>query len=66
MDIHAHDGKPECALVDTRHWLTNLSKRHLIGEQDLLTRYRAFHDELPALAVDLNLDPLNISYVDSN
>jgi hypothetical protein len=26
MDIHAHGGKPERALVETRHWLTNVSR----------------------------------------
>jgi len=64
MDIHAHSGQPETALVETRHWLTNVSRRHLLGEQDLLARYRAFRSDLPALAVNLNLDPARITYAD--
>jgi hypothetical protein len=35
-----------------------------LGEQDLLVRYRAFRTELPALAVNLNLDPDHITYAD--
>jgi hypothetical protein len=42
-------------LVETRHWLTNVSRRHLLGEQDLLARYRAFRTELPILAADFDL-----------
>jgi hypothetical protein len=33
MDIHAHGWKPERALVETRHWLTNVSRRQLLGER---------------------------------
>jgi hypothetical protein len=51
-------------LVETRHWLTNVSRRHLLGEQDLLARYRAFRTELPILAANLNLDPARITYAD--
>jgi hypothetical protein len=36
----------------------------LLGEQDLLARYRAFRNELPTLAVSLNLDPAHIIYAD--
>jgi hypothetical protein len=64
MDVHAHGGQSETALVETRHWLTNVSRRHLLGEQDLLARYRAFRNELPTLAVSLNLDPAHITYAD--
>jgi hypothetical protein len=64
MDIDAHGAQPENALVKTRHWLTNVSRRQLLGEQDLLTRYRAFRAELPGMAVRLNLDPAHLTYVD--
>jgi hypothetical protein len=64
MDIHAHGGQAERALVETRHWLTNVSRRQLLGEQELLTRFRTFRAELPAMAIGLNLDPLHITYVD--
>jgi hypothetical protein len=62
--VAAGDCQPEHALVETRHWLTNVSRRQLLGEQELLTRYRTFHGELPSMAVDLDLDPLQITYVD--
>jgi hypothetical protein len=55
MDIHAHSGQPETAMLETRHWLTNVSRRQRLGEQDLLTRYRAFPAELPSLAELLGL-----------
>lgn len=64
MDIHAHRGERETALTETRHWLTNVSRRQLLGEQDLLKRYRQFCADLPTLATDLDLDPAKITYVD--
>jgi hypothetical protein len=64
MDIHAHSAQPETALVKTRHWLTNVSRRQLLGEQELLTRYRAFRTELPGMAVKLDLDPDRLTYID--
>lgn len=64
MDIHAHGGQAERALVETRHWLTNVSRRQLLGEQELLTRFRTFRAKLPAMAAALALDPLHITYVD--
>ena len=64
MDIHAHGARPERALIETRHWLTNVSRRQLLGERELLTRFRAFRAELPAMAAELDLDPLHITYVD--
>jgi hypothetical protein len=57
MDIHAHGAEPETALIETRHWLTNVSRRQLLGEQDLLVSNRAFREELPTLAERLGLDP---------
>lgn len=64
MDIHAHGGQSERALVEARHWLTNVSRRQLLGERDLLARYRTFRAELPTMAAELDLDPLHIIYVD--
>jgi hypothetical protein len=64
MDIHAHDGQPQRALVESRHWLTNVSRRQLLSERDLLTRYRTFRAALPAMATELDLEPLHITYVD--
>ena len=64
MDIHAHGAEPETALIETRHWLTNVSRRQLLGERDLLAWYRAFREELPTLAKRLGLDPAGLTYAD--
>lgn len=64
MDIHAHGGDPETALVITRNWLTNVSRRQLPGEKRLLSIFRQFRGDLPALAEKLDLDPAKISYAD--
>ena len=40
MDIHAHGGKPDRALVETRDWLTNVSRRQLLGGNELLALHR--------------------------
>jgi hypothetical protein len=64
MDIHAHSGKPETALAETRRWLTNVSRRQLLGEQGLLKRYKQFLGDLPKLAVGLDLDPAHVTYAD--
>jgi hypothetical protein len=64
MDIHAHGGHPERALIETRNWLTNVSRRQLLGERELLRRFRAFRTELPDMAIELHLDPAHITYVD--
>jgi hypothetical protein len=47
MDIHAHGGSDETALIETRHWLSNVSRRQLLGERDLLNRYAQFRKDLP-------------------
>jgi hypothetical protein len=64
MDIHAHGGKPQTALVETRDWLTNVSRRQLLGGNDLLALYKEFRNELPALAKKLALKPSAITYAD--
>ena len=66
MDIHAHGGSDETALIETRHWLTNVSRRQLLGERDLLNRYEQFRKDLPTLAaqLDLDSDPARITYMD--
>lgn len=53
MDIHAHGGDPETALVITRDWLTNVSRRQLLGEKRFLSVFRQFRGDLPALAEKL-------------
>jgi hypothetical protein len=64
MDIHAHGGEPETALAETRHWLTNVSRRQLLGEQDLLKRYRQFCADLPVIAAGLHLNPDKLTCAD--
>lgn len=64
MDIHAHGGKPNRALLETRDWLTNVSRRQLLGGNELVALHGKFCKELPALAKELALDPKAVSYAD--
>ena len=64
MDIHAHGGKPQTALVETRDWLTNVSRRQLLGGNGLLAHNREFRNKLPALAKKLALKPGAITCAD--
>jgi len=64
MDIHAHGGEPDIALVETRHWLTNVSRRQLPGDRDVLDGYRRFQSELPSLADGFRLDSNKLTYID--
>jgi hypothetical protein len=58
--------RDDAALIETRHWPTNVSPRQLLGERDLLNRYAQFRKDLPTLATQLNLDPdpAKITYMD--
>ena len=64
MDIHAHAGEPETAITETRNWLTNVSRRHLLGGKAIIKLYKRFLKALPALANELDLNPKSISYAD--
>jgi hypothetical protein len=54
----------ETALVITRNWLTNVSRRQLLGEKRLLNVFKQFRADLPTLVEKLDLDPVKISYAD--
>ena len=64
MDIHAHAGDPVRALRETRDWLANVSRRVLPSADRITALYAAFTADLPALAGELQFDPLVIPYVD--
>jgi hypothetical protein len=64
IDIHAHHGEAERAIVETRDWLGNVSRRELPGGQQLITLHRQFLQVLPDLATELGVDPQRPPYVD--
>jgi len=64
MDIHAHAGKAENAIVTTRTWLANVSRRQLLGDKRLVALYERFLIDLPTLAAALGFDPASIPYSD--
>jgi hypothetical protein len=64
MDIHVHEGKPEQAILETRDWLVNVSRRQLPGGKRLIAAYRRFIVDLPTLAAALDLEAESATYVD--
>ncbi len=64
MDIHAHERKTETAIVATRTWLANVSRRRLLGNKRLVTLYERFRADIPELAASLGFDPEAIPYSD--
>ncbi len=64
MDIHAHSGEPELAIMEARNWLANVSHRKLPSGQRLIQAYRRFVADLPAIAEALEFETRRIHYVD--
>lgn len=64
MDIHAHQGEPHRAIIETRDWLANVSRRKLPSGPRLVATYEQFIADLPALAELLDFEPDQIPYVD--
>ena len=64
IDIHAHNGDPDCAIRETRNWLANVSRRALPSANRIANLNRRFLADLPALAEKLDFDPESIPYVD--
>jgi hypothetical protein len=64
MDIHEHAADPARALIETRNWLANVSRRELPSGERLRRIYDAFIADLPAIAAELEFDPEGIPYVD--
>lgn len=64
MDIHAHRGRPERAIVESRDWLANVSRRKLPSGPRIVRLHRRFLADLPAIARELEFDADSIPYVD--
>jgi hypothetical protein len=64
MDIHEHRGQAKRAIVETRDWLANVSRRELPSSELILDLYGKFRRQLPAQARKLRFDPERIPYVD--
>lgn len=64
-DIHAHRGDPEHAIREVRTWLAD-SSRHtrLPGGADIISRYRRFLDDLPAICREARLQREEITFND--
>ena len=63
-DVHAHDGEPAAALLETRDWLSNVSRRKLPGGPRLASIHAQFLADLPALAESQGFAVDQIPYVD--
>ncbi|MEA3060593.1 MAG: hypothetical protein QOJ94_374 [Sphingomonadales bacterium] len=64
MDIHGHGGDPMRAVLQTRDWLANVSRRELPSAARIQRVYGAFTDNLPEVASQLEFEPANLPYVD--
>lgn len=64
MDIHEHRGQAKRAIVETRDWLANVSRRELPSSELIVVLYSKFRRQLPAQARKLRFDPERIPYVD--
>lgn len=64
MDIHEHGGKSPAAVRETRDWLANVSRRQIASGDRIVRLYGQFIADLPALAAELEFDPVKIPYVD--
>ena len=65
QDIRSHDNQVKGLVTSVRNWLSNhLIKRdvQVPGSDTVLTRYRAFHRELPALCAELQLRRSDLLY----
>lgn len=64
VDIHAHGGRPNAAIEETRNWLSTASGLDLPGGREVIARYLRFRRQLPKLARTLDLDPDTLTYAD--
>lgn len=65
QDIHAHEGKPEKAVVEVRNWLATVSRhKNLPGGAELADRYRRFGKDMPALCKEFKLKPKDLIFID--
>ena len=64
MDIHAHGDDANTAIVETRNWLANISRRQIPGGARVVRLHAEFLEEVPDMALELELDPDALSYSD--
>lgn len=64
MDIQTHGGKAERAIVTTRDWLANVSRRKIAGAGLVVASYRRFLKDKPKIARKAGFDPKAIPFVD--
>jgi hypothetical protein len=64
MDVHAHGGESGRAIVETRNWLANVSRRKLPSAAKVERLHRSFLAAFPAICEELEFDPDTIPYVD--
>lgn len=64
MDIQTHGGKAERAIVTTRDWLANVSRRKIAGAGLVVVSYRRFLKDKPKIARKAGFDPKAIPFVD--
>jgi hypothetical protein len=63
IGIHAHAADPRRAIVETRNWLANVSRRTIISGPKINAIYKKFCKQLPAQRKKLGL-PKKIPYAD--
>lgn len=65
QDIQAHDDDPEHAIRKVRDWLQANSRRTgLPGGGKIVEHYRRFRADLPAICVELALEPDMLTFLD--
>lgn len=64
MDIHEHRNDVRRAIVETRNWLTTVSRRTLPSGQKLYNLYQKFIKQFPSYARSADLDPDDVAYAD--
>lgn len=64
IDIHAHQGDPELAVMECRNWLANVSRRILPSGEKIARLRQQFLLDLPPLAERLEFAVDSIPYVD--
>lgn len=64
MDVHEHLGEPLRAMRKVRDWLANVSRRALPSAERIIRLYGDFAGDLPAIAAEIEFDPVAIPFVD--
>jgi hypothetical protein len=65
QDIRSHGGDPERAIREVRDWLQTTTRRQaLAGGGEIVTEYRRFQGDLPALCMESRLEPERLTFID--